>query len=240
MLSLKSYHNKLPIVHGVFSLLAIIIGFTLTQKFLSDNSKVREKNYKDQKELRLPVAVISVNIIYIGCYFLPYMVLAFIHNPLLTAFTYFMVVLFIVCVYLVCLGIFNLHKFYKHKLGNYEGYVKCAKFFDYVLYSCMTWAVTTSIIIFLVVITYIITLGGFDDFEELKSLVPSLLIGVIGFFLLKPAFKFISEKYIEDSSKDQKERKERKKTENNNDQTQGEEEVSNNDQSQQMEQVNEN
>ena len=105
----------------------------------------------------------------------------------------------------------------------------------------MTWAVATSIIILLFVITYIITLGGFDDFEELRSLAPSLLIGVIGLFLLKPAFTFVSEKYKENSKKDQKEQKEGKRTETtiSNDPTQEGEEESNNDQTPQREQVNE-
>ena len=192
VLSTESYHNKLPIMHGIFSLLAIAVGFILTQKILSDNSTVRKEYHEEQRQLRIPVAVITVNIIYIGCYFLPYMLLAFIHNPILTVFTYFMVVLFIFCVYIICLGVFNLHKFYKRKRGNYEDSIKCAKFLTYLLYSCMAWAMATSIIIFLVVITYIIALGGFDDFEELKILVPSLLIGVIGLFLLRPALIFIS------------------------------------------------
>ena len=241
VLSNESYHNKLPIVLAVLSLLAVAIGFILTQKILSDNSKVRRNHYEVQKELRLPIAVISVNIIYIGCYFLPYMLLAFMHDPLVTAFTYFMMALFIVCVYLICQGVFNLHKFYKHKCSNYKDHIKWAKFFNYLMYSFMTWAVATSIILLLLVITYIITLGGFDDFEELRSLAPSLLIGVIGLFLLKPAFTFVSEKYKENSNKDQKEQKEGKRTETtfSNDHTQQEKEESNNDQTQQREQVNE-
>ena len=241
VLGIENYHDKLPIVHAVFSLLAVAIGFTLTQKILSGNSKVRRDHYEVQKELRLPIAVISVNIIYIGCYFLPYMLLAFIHDPLVTAFTYFMVALFIICVYLIFQGVFNLYKFYKQKSSKYEDHIKCAKFFSYLMHSCMTWAVATSIIIFLFVIAYIITLGGYDDFEELRSLAPSLLIGVIGLFLLKPAFTFVSEKYKENSSEDQKQQKEGKRTETSNDQTQpGEEDKSySNDQSQQMEHVNE-
>ena len=207
VLNIKNYHDKLPIVHAVLSLLAIAVGFTLTQKILSNNSKVRRDHYEVQKKLRLPIAVISVNIIYIGCHFLPYMLLAFIHDPLVTAFTYFMVALFFVCVYLIFQGVFNLHKFYKHKSSNYEDHIKCAKFFNHLMYSCMTWAVATSIIILLFVITY---MGSFDDFKELRSLASSLLIGVIGLFLLKPAFTFVSEKYKKNSSKDHKElRKER-------------------------------
>ena len=44
---------------------------------------------------------------------MPYMLLAFIHDPLLTLFTYVMVALFIACVYLVCQGAWHLCKFYK-------------------------------------------------------------------------------------------------------------------------------
>ena len=71
---------------------------------------------------------------------------------------------------------------------------KLPKLFDALLYSYMTWATASSVIIFQFVITYIITLGSFDDFHELQNLMPSLLIALLGLFLLEPAFKYASKK----------------------------------------------
>ena len=60
----------------------------------------------------------------------------------------------------------------------------------------MVWAMAFSLIIFLFVVTYIIALGSFDDFKDLKYLTPSLPLAVIGLFLLKPAFTFMSNRKV--------------------------------------------
>ena len=181
-----------------------------------NNSIIEGKIYRDtndfkamlqitHEELRWPIVVISVNIIYIGCYFLPYMVLAFIHDPLLTAFTYFMVALVIFCIYLIFLGAWHLVKFFKYKYSEYEDRFKCAKLLAHLLYSCMTWTAAFATIMFLFVITFIITLGSFDDFEELKHLSPAILLAVVGAILLQPICKVMAEKYLlKNSTKDGK------------------------------------
>lgn len=205
VLSFETYHNKMPIVHAIFSLLGIVIGFVITQIILFVNSK---NDNKENQELRLPMAVVSVNIIYIGCYFLPYMLLAFIHNPLLTMFTYFMVMLLVACVYLICLGAWSLHDFFIRKYSDYPDSEKRTKLLSKFLHSCMAWAMAFSIIMFVFVMIYIMTLGSLDDFEELKDLAPSLLIGVVGLFLLKPTGKFLTDKLKCDSNDDKNEGKE--------------------------------
>lgn len=157
--------------------------------------------------------LISANIVYIGCYFMPYMFLAFIHDPFLTIFIYLMVALFTVCIYLICLSVWYLCKFCmkckvakvvdverlteekdaknnckdkdKEKDNN-----KLPKFFDALLYSYMAFATATSVTMFLFVIIYIITMGSFDDFRELQNLIPSLLTAVLVVFLLQPAYKY--------------------------------------------------
>ena len=108
VLSSENYHIKIPLTHAVLSPLAIGIGFILTVLILI--LKVRSQSEKDdndkrKKILQIPAAMISVSFIYIGCYFMPYMLLAFIHDPLLTTFTYLMLVIVIVCIYLICLGV---------------------------------------------------------------------------------------------------------------------------------------
>ena len=54
---------------------------------------------------------------------------------------------------------------------------------------------------FIFIITSIVTVGRFEDFEELNSLVPSVLIAVFGLVLLKPTYHYIKHK-VKDASKD--------------------------------------
>ena len=65
----------------------------------------------------------------------------------------------------------------------------------------MVWAIAFSVIIFLfMTMCIIIKLGSFDDFEDLEYLTPSLLIAILGLFLLKPAFVCVQK--IEEASND--------------------------------------
>ena len=100
-LSSENYHNIIPIVHAGLSLLAIGAGFILTTTLLI--IRISKSKNGPKTPIQIPAAMISVNCIYIGCYFLPYMLLALIHQPLLTTFTYLKLALLIVCIYLICL-----------------------------------------------------------------------------------------------------------------------------------------
>ena len=230
VLNSENYHYIIPIAHAVLSLLAVATGFVLTVIFL----KVRISKYKQQQQqqqqegsndvlydqsLLIPAAAISVNFIYIGCFFLPYMLLAFVHDPLLTTFTYLTLVLFIVCIYLLCLGICHLYKFYNNKKDTYNKDIKRAKFLNSILYSCMVWALAFSLMMFLVIVTYIISLGSFNDFKDLKYLISSLPLVVV-LFLLRPAITLVSNKNEEASNdNDDRRMEEGQRAENNDDQT---------------------
>ena len=200
VLSSKDYHSIIPITHAVLSLLAIVVGFGLTVTCL--RVRISKQQQQQQKNvLLIPAAAISVNFIYIGCYFMPYMLLAFIHDPLLTTFTYLKLVLFIVCIYLICLGVCNLYKF-KHK--NYGNNIKLAKFLDKLLYSCMVWAMAFSLMMFLFVVICIILLGSFNDLKDLKYLTSSLPLVVVSLFLLKPVYALLSTKNEDASNRREK------------------------------------
>ena len=56
------------------------------------------------------------------------------------------------------------------------------KLFYSLLYSYMTWATASSVIIFQFVIIYNITLGSFNDFRELQNLMTSPLIALLSLF----------------------------------------------------------
>ena len=220
VLSSENYHTIIPILHAVLSLVAIGTGFALTVKLLKGRIS---KLYKDNKALQpllIPAAAISVNFIYIGCYFMPYMLLAFIHDPLLTTFTYLTLVLFIVCIYLICLGVCQLYKYYKEdkyvRYGGKYSRIKRAKFLDKLLYSCMVWAMAFSLIMFLFIVTYIITLGSFDGLKELKYLIiPSLPVAVVTLFIFRPALTFMSNKDEGTNNVDDGKEEEQQRVQNN-------------------------
>ena len=194
VLSSEDYQNIIPIIHAVLSLLAVGTGFVLTVMSLririSKQQKQQQESNATLQELLIPAAAISVNFIYVGCYFMPYMLLAFFHDPLLTIFTYLTLALFIVCIYLICLGVWNLYKF---KSKKYDNGIKLAKFLDKLLYSCMVWAMAISLMMLLFVVRCIIMLGSFNDFKDLKYLT-SLPLALISLLLLKPAYALLSNK----------------------------------------------
>ena len=234
ILSNENHNTILPIVQAVISLLSIIMGVILLAIILSirENSSDslqsannrttnnNQGNFNSNPQLTsttngnstlecdLPAAVISVNIIYIGCYYFPYMALAFFNSPILTTIIYLTLVVLYMCVYLICLGtwrLFELIKKAKEKCGNTEEAQQnsktkklkrkeCAKLFHALLYPCMMWAIAFSFIIFIFVIIFVITSGGFDDFEELNTLAPSLLIAGVSLILLKPAYNTVTNK----------------------------------------------
>lgn len=199
VLSSETENRAMGIMYTVLSLLAVITGIVFSVTVLM--RRISKSKKDGNKEIMVTAVVISVNIIYVGSYFLPYITWSFIHSPLLTIFTYLLGMMLIISVYLICLGVWRLCKFFFIKAG-YKQSAKVTKLLSILLYCCMGWAVAFTFIIFLIVNTYVITLGKFEDFEELKSLAPSLLIAVFGLFLFKPAYKYVKGK-LEDDKKDE-------------------------------------
>ena len=194
----RNHHILAPYTNYLIGglILGTIMIFTviISAKRLSKSKKVNSK----QRSEMVAAGVISVNIIYIGCIFFPTMLAAFVHSPLLTIFTYLMEVLFVVSFYLICLGVWRLYKLLKNK--KYKKRKKVAKFLDTLLFCCMGWGIALSIIILIITVLYVITLGRFDDFKELKSLAPSLLIAAFGLVLLKPTYNYVTNKIKDDNS----------------------------------------
>ena len=192
--------NYLPIAYAVISLLAVITGFVLSVIILVIKilRSKKDNNYKNSKKqnIKLTAAVISVNLFYLGCYFLPHMLLAFIHDPLRSIFTYLMVVFIAICLYLIFLGIWLLCK-YRCMRCRKDKKFKLAKCCDTLLYSCMTWAMALSIMLFLFLTIFIIE--SFDDFQKLQNLTPSIIATVFTVILLTPAYNYL-EKQLEDGN----------------------------------------
>ena len=196
---LSSYYKYLPIAHAVFSLLAVIIGFGLSVIFLVIKilRSMKDDNNNKKWNLMLTSAVISVNIFYLGCYFLPYMLLAFIHDPLQSTFTYLTVLFLALCIHLIFLGICHLYKYCRIKKQKRDSKFKCAKCCDALLYSCMAWAMGLSILMLLLLVVFFIE--SFDDFQKLQNLASSLLIAILTVVLLQPSYKYLT-KNLEDNN----------------------------------------
>ena len=199
VLSSENHIQIMLIIYNILSPATFYIGFVLSAIILAKKVKERKRDGNKEWLLMLTAAVISMNFIYVACYFFTFILWAFIHNPFLTIFTHVMLVLLVICVYLIFLGAWRLFKLSK----KYKKNGKVAKFMNTMLYSCMGWGIALSVPIFLAVSKYIITLGRFGDFEELNSLAPSLLIAVFGLFLLKPVYNHMTEKIKDDKKSNQ-------------------------------------
>ena len=199
VVSSKSYDKIMGAIYPILSLLTVITGIIFSLVIAPKRiSRSMEDGHKQWLE-KIAAAVISANIIYVGSYFLPYMLAAFIHSPVLTAFTHLMGLLLIICIYWIFLGVWCLFKLFKSKKLNRN--TRVTKFLNTVLYCCMGWAVAFSFIILIFIITIIVTLGRFEDLEELNSLAPSLLIAAFGLLLLKSVYSYVMNK-IKDTNKD--------------------------------------
>ena len=199
VLSSESHNSFQLFAYKILILVTFPVGFLISARIFQKKVTKEKKNGNEEWPLTLTAAVISINFIYVACYFFPYMLWAFIHNPFLTIFTHVMLVLAIVCLYLISLAFWRLLKLCwrllklrtKCKNDNGDNATKCL---NTILFCCMVCGITFSVAIFLYVSTSIITLGRFGDFEELNSLAPSLLIAVVGLFLLKPVYNHVTGK----------------------------------------------
>ena len=133
-------------------------------------------------------------LVYLGFYFLPYMLLAFINDPIQTAFIYMMGASFILCVYLLTYSVCSfVATFFKKKTPKVMfihlcGY-KCAYFF----YLLFTLTGGFSIAYSLTILILILTLGNFHDFEAVENLTLPIIIGLLSIFVLKPSSNYVQE-----------------------------------------------
>lgn len=193
--SSNSDDQALPIFHMAFSLftitialLMIIFGYVI---FNSDTASRKEgQNFKLHKSVAVGL---SINIIYLGSYFTPYMLLAFIHNPVQTSFVYLFGAILVVCVYLlflglsICCGDAACWDLEMNKSDEERKELDCFGFC-----CCLaSWTAVMSVIYIAIVVIFIFTFGSFNNFQELQNLVFPLVIGLLTIIFLKPAFKHI-------------------------------------------------
>ncbi|XP_065905085.1 uncharacterized protein [Dysidea avara] len=172
----------------------------------TDNDKTN--GVKNKKLLpstfQKPAAVsITINVIYLGSYYSPFMVLAFIHDPIQSSLIYFLLMGGVICLYLIFFGASNLYYFIKmttlkegHKSDNPDS-CRLHRF----IYCIESWAAVILIAYMAVLITYLFKLGNFDSLDDLQSLTLPVILLFLSYLFLKPVLKDIkSLLYDEDNN----------------------------------------
>jgi len=191
----NGYHY-LPYMHAAIScflnatLFIIAIGWSI---------------YKRRKNIVI-ATLISLNIIYIMCYFFPTLLFTFIYNPLRTILTCFMAVIVVGIIYAVIwsLGLALLSNVVVKLFPREQFSLKV------LIYSFIALATAYSIFFFFALIIDVIILGSFSDFQALQNdMIVPLLVGLLSFFIVKPAYKYACKyakvqlsKIVEDDTKE--------------------------------------
>lgn len=170
------YEAEIFHLRNTFVLYVVIYICCIVYMFFAFSSYYTyQRRHKKQSNSRLHsllAASILLNIIYLGSFFFPYMLLAFIQDPLQTMFLYLVIAVLIISAYLLCVSFSKITGIF------------CKPKTALIIY--ITFSLAASIIFLVVVMLFILTLGSFNDFEEAQNLLVPLLVAMFGIFILKP------------------------------------------------------
>ena len=129
---------------------------------------------------RLAIMSILLNIIYLGCIFMPYMILAFIINPFQTTLMYLVLTCIIGVIYILFFSLTSVGLLFAPAVG-----------------------LSLSAVFFLIMINFILTLGSFTEFQELENLVFALIIGLFTTLAWKPTKLYLHELHSKSQSREE-------------------------------------
>lgn len=185
-----------PIVYVVFSFLPTALLFLAL--FIRTIRICR--NYDKDVDQTLGAFLqlsLRIFLVYLGFYFLPYMLLAFINDPIQSAFIYLMGASFIFCVYLFTYTVFMYVRIVRLKVK-----LSSLDFRSKLVHVSFTWASTVSIAYFLIILIFIITLGNFHDFQAVENLTIPIIIALLTLFVFKPSYNFLKTNLEENGTND--------------------------------------
>ena len=139
-------------------------------------------------------------LVYLGFYFAPFMLLAFINDPIQATLIYLIGASAVFSIYLL-----TYYLIFPRTVWMLEGLSPDANYFVrlYTLFLAdlyctfkYRWIVFTlasgiSIAYFLTIIILIVTLGNFHDFQALENLTLPIIIGLLSIFVFKPFYKYV-------------------------------------------------
>ena len=152
--------------------------------------------------ISLTAISITINLIYGVSYHMPYMVLAFVYNPVQSSIIYLVLTIYILCLYLFfwsiesnCFYRFLQYKYLKKKWNRTledTNKIFTVLFFMSRIKSLIIILLT---VIFIAAVIYttnifilILKLGSFNDFQGAQNFLLPLMIGII-YFVVKPFYK---------------------------------------------------
>ena len=110
---------------------------------------------------------------------MPYMILAFVNDPIQTAFLYMIGASFILCICLLIYSVCSLCVI----MGKVNIVTVMRKQYGSISYICFTLASGFSIAYFLTILIFILTLGNFHDFQAVENLTLPIVIGLLSMYL---------------------------------------------------------
>ena len=116
---------------------------------------------------------------YLGFYFAPYMLLAFIHDPIKTTFIYMMGALFIVCLYFLIKSIADCYS-----ASASSSHLRLIQKLELLF----AFGSGTSLAYFLMIVIFLFMLGNFDDFQAVHNLTLPIIIVLVPVLVLKPLY----------------------------------------------------
>ena len=184
------------IFYIVFSFFpAVILIFTLL--FIHCGTFFKDRPQDDADLGVLLQFTLGGFIVYLGFYFLPYMLLAFIHDPIQTGFIYLIGVSLILCVCLLTYSTYKIIDFYIELLRSYQTHILTSKNFWCQLvklnphHFTLASGVSIAYFVFILILNFILTLGNLHDFQAVQNLTLPLIIGLLSVFVLKTSLKRI-------------------------------------------------
>ena len=225
--------SDIAIFHFIFSFPLIIVTYISTgllcfrkvKQFLSEKD-INKETRRDISFLFASTSI-TVNIIYLVSFYMPYILLAFIYNPIQTSIIYLGLGIWVLCGYFfiwalvsICIGgCTNANKksnasdetnvneennaddetnANNKTVVNDNKYNLCSghhKQLNNIIIALSVVGLPSVVMYFSFIIVYALTLGSFDDFGIIQNFVPPLLVGLITFFAVKPAYREAKQRF---------------------------------------------
>ena len=185
----------LPVLYVAFSFFPTVVYIILIAKFMNETYN-RYNKYLDSGDVEhgdeCLGAFLQYSIggflVYLGFYYLPFMVLAFINDPIQTVFIYVIAASFILCVYLLVYSSIFYAIFLWDDYPEQKN--KCKEIMIRISYATFAFGSGLSIAYFLIIVIFVITLGSFHNFQAVENLTLPIIIALITIFIIKPSYKF--------------------------------------------------
>ena len=163
----------IPVVHLIVSMAAVIMIFVAQVWFFKTSYTSAGENNSQSTRITLISLPMLVNIAYVFSYFMPYMILAFINDPLQASFTYVSVFIVICLFYIVLVSLMNgfMYYIFSQNTRMYVFPVLLAYFsFSYCFVALLS----------------VLSVGSFNDYKQIQTILLPLLIAAFTYLVFKP------------------------------------------------------